>query len=102
VNPEDNLIPKLGVLVIPIDKKLAELLPDLRNQYGLVVAAGSTSDIESGAGLQPGDVIYSLNGVPMATVEALKKKLDEFRPGAPIVMQVERSGHLMYIPIELE
>jgi serine protease Do len=102
VNPEDNLVPKLGVLVIAIDKKLAELLPDLRNQYGLVVAAGSTSDIESGAGLQPGDVIYSLNGVPMASVEALKKRLDEYKPGAAIVMQVERSGHLMYIPIELE
>jgi len=102
VNPEDNLVAKLGVLVIAIDKKLAELLPDLRNQYGLVVAAGSTSDLESGAGLQPGDVIYSLNGVPMATVEALKKKLDEFKPGAAIVIQVERSGHLMYIPIDLE
>jgi serine protease Do len=102
VNPEENLVPKLGALVIPIDKKLAELLPDLRKQYGLVVAAGSTSDIESGAGLQPGDVIYSLNGVPMASVAALKKKLDEFKPGAALVMQVERSGHLMYIPIEIE
>ncbi|HYK17663.1 MAG TPA: trypsin-like peptidase domain-containing protein [Bryobacteraceae bacterium] len=102
VNPENNLVPKLGVLVIAIDKKLADLLPDLRKQYGLVVAAGSTSDLESGAGLQPGDVIYSLNGVPMATVDALKKKLDEYKPGAAIVMQVERSGHLLYIPIELE
>ena len=38
----------------------------------------------------------------MATVDALKKKLDEYKPGAAIVMQVERSGHLLYIPIELE
>lgn len=102
VNPEDNLVPKLGVLVIAIDKQLAEMLPDLRKQYGLVVAAGSTSDIESGAGLKPGDVIYSLNNVPMATVEALKKKLDEFKPGEAIVLQVERSGHLMYVPVDLE
>jgi serine protease Do len=102
VNPEDNLIPKLGVLVIAIDKKLGAMLPDLRNSYGLVVAAGSTTDIETGAGLQPGDVIYSLNGTPMATVEALKKKLDEFKPGSAIVLQIERSGHLMYVPIELE
>jgi serine protease Do len=102
VNPENNLVPRLGVLVIAIDKKLGEMLPDLRNSYGLVVAAGSTTDLESGAGLQPGDVIYSLNGTPMATVEALKKKLDEFKPGGAIVLQIERSGHLMYIPIELE
>ncbi len=102
VNPENNLIPRLGVLVIAIDKKLGEMLPDLRNSYGLVVAAGSTTDLESGAGLQPGDVIYSLNGSPLATIEALKKKLGEFQSGAAIVLQIERSGHLMYVPIELE
>jgi serine protease Do len=102
VNPEDNLIPRLGVLVIAIDKKLGELLPDLRNSYGLVVAAGSTTDLESGAGLQPGDVIYSLNSAPLATVDALKKKLAEFKPGSGIVLQIERSGHLMYVPLELE
>ena len=49
VTPENNLIPKLGILVIAIDKKLAEMLPELRNSYGLVVAAGSASDLESGA-----------------------------------------------------
>jgi serine protease Do len=102
VNPENNLVPRLGILAIGIDKKLAELLPDLRNAYGVVVAAGSTTDLTSGAGLQPGDVIYSINGVPMSTVEALKKRLDEFKSGQAIVMQIERSGRLMYIPIELE
>ena len=102
VNPEDNLIPRLGILVIAIDKKLSQMLPDLRNSYGLVVAAGSASDLESGAQLQPGDIIYSLNGAPMATIEAFKKKLDEFKAGSSIVLQVERSGRLTYVPIELE
>jgi serine protease Do len=102
VNPEDNLVPRLGILAIGIDKKLAEMLPNLRNSYGLVVAAGSTTDLTSGTGLQPGDVIYSVNGFPVTTVEALKKKLDQFKSGAAFVMQIERSGRLMYIPIELE
>jgi serine protease Do len=102
VNPENNLVPRLGILGIGIDKKLAALLPDLRNSYGVVVAAGSTTDLSSGTGLQPGDVIYSVNGSPVSSVEALKKRLDEFKPGAAIVMQIERSGRLMYIPIELE
>jgi len=102
VNPEDNLIPRLGILIIAIDKKLAQMLPDLRNNYGLVVAAGSASDLESGAQLQPGDIIYSLNGAPMATIDAFKKKLDEFKSGSSIVLQIERSGRLTYVPIELE
>jgi len=102
VTPENNLIPRLGILVIAIDKKLAEMLPDLRNSYGLVVAAGSASDLESGAQLQPGDVIYSVNGTPMSSIEAFKKKLDDFKAGSSIVLQVERSGRLTYVPIELE
>jgi len=102
VNPEDNLVQRLGILAIPIDKKLAGMLPDLRNSYGVLVAAGSTTDFSTGAGLQPGDVIYSVNGSPVSSVEALKKKLDDFKAGAAIVMQVERSGRLLYVALELE
>ena len=41
------------------------MLPDLRNSYGVVVAAGSSAtDLTSGTGLQPGDVIYSVNQCP--------------------------------------
>jgi serine protease Do len=102
VNPEDNLIPRLGILGIGIDKKLAQMLPDLRNSYGVVVAAGSATDLSSGTGLHPGDVIYSVNGIPVATVASLKSKLDEYKAGEPVVMQVERSGVLMFVTIELE
>src|SRR5580658_6785294 len=39
VNPEDNLVPKLGILAIGIDKTLAALLPGLRHGYTVAVAA---------------------------------------------------------------
>ncbi len=103
VNPEDNLVPKLGILAIGIDKTLAAMLPGLRNSYGVVVAAGSSAtDLTSGTGLQPGDVIYSVNQAPVATVEALRKKVDEFKPGDEVAMQIERSGRLMFVAIEIE
>jgi serine protease Do len=102
VNPEDNLVPRLGILAIGIDKSLAQMLPELRNSYGVVVAAGSTTDLNSGTGLQPGDVIYSVNSEPVSTVEVLKKRLDEFKPGDSIAMQIERSGRLMFVSVELE
>jgi serine protease Do len=103
VNPEDNLVPKLGILAIGIDKSLAAMLPGLRNSYGVVVAAGSSAtDLTSGTGLQPGDVIYSVNKAPVTTVEALRKKLDQFKPGDEVAMQIERSGRLMYVSIEIE
>jgi len=103
VNPEDNLVPKLGILAIGIDKNLAAMLPGLRNAYGVVVAAGSSAtDLTTGTGLQPGDVIYSVNKAPVGTVEALRKKVDEFKSGDEVAMQIERSGRLMYVSIEIE
>jgi serine protease Do len=102
VNPEENLVPRLGILGIGIDKKLAELLPDLRNSYGVVVAAGSATDLASGTGLKPGDVIYSVNGSPVSTVAALKNRINEFKTGQEVVIQIERSGRLMYVTLELE
>jgi serine protease Do len=103
VNPEDNLVPKLGILAIGIDKDIGALLPGLRNSYGVVVAAGSSAtDFTTGTGLQPGDVIYSVNQAPIATVEALRKKVDEFKPGDEVVMQIERSGRLMFVTVDIE
>jgi serine protease Do len=103
VNPEDNLVPKLGILAIGIDKALAGMLPGLRKDYGVVVAAGaSATDFTSGTGLQAGDVIYSVNKAPVGTVEALRKKVDEFKTGDELVMQIERSGRLMYVAAVLE
>jgi serine protease Do len=103
VNPEDNLVPKLGILGIGIDKDLAAMLPGLRNSYGVLVAAGSSAtDLTSGTGLQPGDVIYSVNLAPVSSVQALRKKVSEFKPGDEVAMQIERSGKLMYVAIEIE
>jgi serine protease Do len=103
VNPEDNLVARLGILGIGIDKDIAAMLPGLRNSYGVVVAAGSSAtDFTTGTGLQPGDVIYSVNTAPVSSVEALRKKVDEFKPGDEVVMQIERSGRLMFVTVEIE
>ena len=102
VNPEDNLIPKLGILAIEIDEKISHMLPDLRHEYGIVVAARAANVPYSGASLDLGDVIYEFNRTPTATVKALRAMLDQTKPGDPVVLQVERRGRLMYIPIELE
>ena len=101
VNPEENLVPRLGILGIGIDKKLAAMLPELRNSYGVVVAAGTVADFTNGTGLQPGDVIYSVNGSPVSSIAALKRKLDEFKSGDTIVMQIERSSRLLFVAVEL-
>jgi serine protease Do len=102
VNPEDNLVPKLGILGIEINDKLSEMLPELRHQYGIVVAARTANAPYSGGALEPGDVIYEINHTPTLTIKTLRETLDSMKSGDPAVLQIERSGKLMLIAIELE
>jgi S1-C subfamily serine protease len=102
VDPTKNLVPKLGILGVDIDKKIAEMLPDLRKKYGIVVAARGGDSAYSGDALQLGDVIYSVNTEPVTTVDALRKILDTFKEDEPLVLQVEREGKLRYLTLTME
>jgi len=103
VKPDENRVPKLGIVGIPITKDVAKLLPDTRKQYGVIVAA-RTGDAEySGqGGLKLGDVIYSLNTTPISTLEALRNAVDQLKPADPLVLQIERDGMLMYLTLSEE
>jgi serine protease Do len=101
VNPEENIIAKLGILGVEISPKIALMLPDLRKKYGVVVAARAAGSPFSAA-LSPGDVIYSVNGTPVTSLAALRQVLDRLKPNEPMVLQIEREGHLRYLDLELE
>jgi serine protease Do len=102
VNPDDNLIAKLGILGIEINAKVSALLPELRHEYGIVVAARGSSPPYSGGTLEPGDVIYEINRTPAVTVKALRATLDAMKSGDDAVLQIERNGKLTYVTIEFE
>ena len=100
VNPEKNLVARLGILGIAIDKTTAPLLPDLRNPHGVLVAAISEASAETG--LEAGDVIYSVDKEPVSTIAGLQKTLEARRSGDTVVLQLERDGELTYLAFELE
>ncbi len=102
VDPQKNLIPQLGVLGIELNQELTEMLPDLRHDYGVVVAARTAAAPYSGGSLLPGDVIYEINRAPVVSLKVLRDTLDSLKGGDEVVLQVERSEKLMYIALELE
>jgi serine protease Do len=100
VTPERNLIRRLGILAIEITEKLADLLPELRHDYGIVVAARAADS--PGAALQAGDVIYQINKTPAVSIAALRAVLDATKPGDTAILHVQRGAKLKYIAIDLE
>ena len=102
VTPEKNLIPRLGVLCIEIDKRVASMMHGLRQQYGLIVAAKSPEGQGRYIELRPGDVIHAVNTLPVSTVDALRESIDGMKRGAAVVLQVERGGVFRYVAFEIE
>ncbi len=102
VDPEKNIVPQLGILVIPVDDKVKEMLPGLRHGYGLAIAADTGDPPYSGETLHVGDVIYQVNQVPAVSIRAVTSTLEALKSGDPVVVEVERGGSLMYVTIELD
>jgi len=102
VDPEKNLVSKLGILGIEIDKKTASLLPDLREASGVIVAARVAGFGGEENSLAVGDVIHALNGTTVLSLDFLRSKLDAIKPDSPVVLQVERDGQLMYTTLRMD
>jgi serine protease Do len=100
-NPEQNLVRPLGILGIEIDEKIAQMVPELRDPYGIIVAARS-SEAAGEIPLTTGDVIRTLNGQPMTTLERLRSALKAIPAGAPVALQIQRDERLMFIAFTLE
>jgi serine protease Do len=101
IKPEQNLVPKLGIMGVPIDGKIAEMMEDLRIDSGIVVAALTASAGDQETGLATGDIIHSVNGVPVKTLKALRDALDKIKSGSTVVLQIEREEQLQFVEFEM-
>jgi serine protease Do len=100
-DPEKSLVSQLGILAVEIDKNIVSMIADLRDPYGIIVAAraaGTAGEIP----LTAGDVIRSFNGEPMTTLDRLRAALKALPRNAPIVLQIQREGKLQFVTFSLE
>ena len=102
VSPQ-NAVKEIGIYGVDLTPAIIALLPDLRGSKGVVVALASAGTPFSQQGrLRPGDVIYTLNGKPIESVERLKALLAGLPQNAPVVLHVERDGTLLYLAYKIE
>src|ERR1700728_1971601 len=102
LNPENSLVPRLGVLGIDLSPDLNAKLGGARVPSGVVVVGRAADLITPDTGLEAGDIIHQLNLMPVDTLETLRKTVSALKTGDPVVLQVERDDGLMYLSFELE
>jgi serine protease Do len=100
-DPEKNIVPELGIIGVEISKEIAAVATGLRDPQGVIVAAraaGGSSDVP----LQQKDVIRRLNNQQITTLQGLRDAIKALNPGAPVTLQIQREGRLMYLPFTFE
>jgi serine protease Do len=103
VNPENSLIPRLGVLAIDLSPDLRTRLgSSLRIPSGVVVVGRAVDLIMPETGLQAGDIVHQLNTTPIDSMETLRKAVGAIQAGEAVVLQIERDGGLLYVGFEME
>ena len=102
VNPENSLIPRLGVLAIDLTPELRSRLGALRIPSGVVVVGRAADLIMPDTGLQAGDIIHQLNTTPIDSMDTLRAAVGALKTGDAVVLQVERDGGLQYVSFEME
>ena len=101
VQANQSPVSQLGVVVVDIDPAVAKKFPELRIPSGVLVAARA---IESNVdvALEAGDIIHTVNGGSVKTTEELRSTLKHTRANSPVVLQIERSGKLMFVAFKLD
>jgi len=99
VTPEQNLIPRLGVLGLDLTPELARLIPGVRAPRGVVIASVAGDAM---ADLAPGDVVYGLNGAPVAGLAELRTSLAALPVGQVAVLHAGRQGQLRFLTVTIE
>ena len=102
VKSERSLVPRLGVLAVDVDSKISSMLPWLQSRTGVLVVARAADAPQADTGLQPGDVIQSLNRSPVASIDAINGTLAGFHAGDAVVLSVDRLGRNLFLAFEAE
>ncbi len=102
VDPDQSLVPRLGILAVDLNEQIRSIAGNLRNPSGVVVIARAANLIGPETGLKTGDVIHSVDKTPVDSVESLRARLRGLKPSAPVVLQVERDGQLQWLAFEME
>jgi S1-C subfamily serine protease len=101
VQDYSNQIIKYGKVVNTHRAYLGVQVGDVQSPPGVVVLAVMPGGPAAQAGIQPGDIITSVNGTAVTSSAALSQVLANLSPGAVATVTVNRNGQSMSFKVTL-
>jgi serine protease Do len=88
----------LGISVEPLTPELASRLGAPKTASGLVVEDVNPDGRAADAGIQPGDIIQSVNRQPVKTVEELREAVRR-SSDKPVLLLISRQGNSLFVTV---
>jgi serine protease Do len=96
-----SIVKSLGIVGTNLSETSRISREGLRSKSGVLVS-GKLAHNDIDTGLLAGDLIRSVNGTEVGTIESLRSLIEAFKSGDAVVLQVERQGRLRYLPFEID
>jgi serine protease Do len=99
---DDYVVPRLGVLAVPIQGELAQSIGPQRETGGLLVVARTFGTSSAEVDLKVGDILYYADRTKLDSLDTLKNFMLSLKPGDSAVLQIERNALLSFVPFKYE
>jgi len=90
----------IGVQIQPVTPDIADSL-GLKQAAGALVAEPQPNSPAAKAGIQSGDVIVSLNGMPVRDARELAKRISTMAPGTSVTLDLIHNGQQKTVTVTL-
>ncbi len=90
-----------GISIQSVDERMLKPL-GLQKAEGVIISDIQKNSPGDRAGLQPGDVILEVNGVPIVNEESIKDEIRDAKTGDSLTMAIMRDKKKMNITLKLE
>ena len=101
VDMQKSIVRQLGIVAVTLNDRSRSAASGLRSKSGVLVA-GKVANSDARTGLAVWDLIRSVNGTNVETVENVRSLLHDYNPGDAVVLEVERHGRFRYLSFEID
>jgi serine protease Do len=98
---QKSIVTPLGIVAVTLSDRSRSAVSGLRSKSGVLVA-GKVAHSDARTGLALWDLIRSVNGTNVETVEDVRSLLQDCKSGEAFVVQVERHGRFRYLSFEID
>jgi serine protease Do len=92
--------PFIGITGLDLSPAIAEQYA-LAADRGILIVEVSPNTPATEAGLQPGDILQTLDGVELETVQGLLQLLEDYQPGDEVTLIILRNGEQLEVSLTL-